>query len=301
MMRRVLLTGGSGFVAGSVLAQAGEGVEVHVLSRGAALLERDGVCWHSLASLDLDGVRGVVRDVAPDAIVHLAAIADIDYCEAHRDEARRANEVLTGVLAGCASECGAKMVYSSTDNAFDGKRGLYEEGDSPSPVNFYGRTKVAAEKLVEAMGENWVVARVSLVMGLPMLSEGNSFLSRMMPVLAAGGEVGVPTEEIRSPVDVVTLGQALLELAGNDFSGYIHLSGDDVLSRFEMVRCIARQLGYRDEQVVANDPEGIPGRADRPRDVSLANARAHAVLTTSMCGLEEGLERVLAAADPPKM
>ena len=294
MARRILVTGGSGFVAGSVLAQASGDLEVHVMSRGPALVERKRLSWHPMASFEADRIRESVRAIAPDAILHLAAIAGIDYCEAHQDEAMCTNETFTGVLAECAAQCGAKMVYSSTDNAFDGERGRYTETDPPSPVNFYGHTKVAGEKRVEAMGGNWVVARVSLVMGLPMLAEGNSFLSRMLPVLEAGGEVGVPTEEIRSPVDVVTLGRALLELADNDFCGYIHLSGDDVLSRFEMVRRIARHLGYRDEQVVPNDPAALPGRAPRPRDVSLANATAHTVLTTPLCGLEEGLERVLA-------
>jgi len=62
------------------------------------------------------------------------------------------------------------------------------------------------------------------------------------------------------------------------------------------VRRIAAHLGYPPEQVVPNDPTSIPGRADRPADVSLLNARARSVLRTPFCGLEEGIARVMALA-----
>jgi dTDP-4-dehydrorhamnose reductase len=96
---------------------------------------------------------------------------------------------------------------------------------------------------------------------------------------------------------VITLGRALLELAGNDWTGVIHLSGNDRMTRFEMMRRIAKNLGYDAGLVVAHDPESIPGRAPRPRDVSLSNIKARSVLKTPMAGLERGLELVLAAKE----
>jgi dTDP-4-dehydrorhamnose reductase len=153
---------------------------------------------------------------------------------------------------------------------------------------------VEGEKAVLAMPRGGVVARVAIVMGLPMLGVGNSFLSKMIPVLERGETLGVPPLEIRSPVDVATLGQALLELADHDFTGIIHLSGNDVMNRCEMVQTLAKGLGFSPDLVVPNDPTDIPGRADRPVDVSLSNALARSVLATPFCGLDEGLKRVLA-------
>jgi len=108
-----------------------------------------------------------------------------------------------------------------------------------------------------------------------------------------GEAVGVPPVEVRSPVDVVTLGRALLELAGNDFTGFIHLSGNDILNRCDLVRRIAKRLGYPEDWVVPNDPVLLPGRAPRPRDVSLSNAKARRALRTPMRGVEDGLDLIL--------
>src|SRR5262249_52877119 len=107
-------------------------------------------------------------------------------------------------------------------------------------------------------------------------------------------KVGVPDIEVRSPIDVITLGAALLELAQNDFTGTIHLGGNDVINRFVMAQRIARKLDYGDALVYPNNPENIPGRAPRPRDVSFDNSLARKTLKTPMVTIEEGLDLILA-------
>ena len=202
---------------------------------------------------------------------------------------------MTRELAELCEDHDIRFVFLSTDTVFDGERGLYSEDNPAHPVNFYGATKVRAEDAVTSVGGNSVIARVALVMGLPVLGVGNSFVSRMIAALDSGKNATAPSNEVRSPVDVITLGRALVELAGNDVQGRIHLSGNDVLNRYDMMLRIAARMGYAPDRIVAQDPSGIPGRAPRPRDVSLSNAKARAVLQTPMVGLDEGLELILAS------
>ncbi len=294
MQGPIVLTGGTGFVAGSVIRQTPEDVALHVLSRGAALVERPGLHWHTLDTLDERALRDTVTAIRPRAIIHTAAMAAIDYCEAHKEEAWAVNVTFTERLAALADTFGARLVYTSTDNAFDGVEGRYTESDPATPINYYGETKVAAERVVEAMGDRGVIGRVALVMGLPMLGTGNSFLSRMIPVLEQGEMLGVPDQEVRSPIDVITLGQALLELTDFGVSGYLHLAGNDIVNRCKMARRVAMALGYDGSLVRPTDPRHLPGRAPRPRDVSLLNTRARNVLKTPMCGIESAVGRILA-------
>ena len=240
MKRRLLVTGCGGFVAGSVVWQAGDW-DLHALSRGDPLLERDGLEWHCLDPCDRALLRNVFDTVQPDAVIHAAAIADIDYCQAHQNKAEQVNVGVTQELARLCQAAGAKMVFLSTDTVFDGEKGYYVETDPPGPLNFYAETKVRGEQIVPQVAPNAAVVRVSLVMGLPVLGSGNSFLSRMCAAFEEGREVGVPDNEVRTPVDVITLGRALLELAGNDFYGLVHLAGNDRLNRFAIPQSRRRQ------------------------------------------------------------
>ncbi len=296
MRKRLLITGGSGFVAGSVILSALEEWEVHVLSRTDAAIEREHLVWHRCMEIDEDGLHHAFHEIDPVAVIHTAAIADIDYSEANQETAKYVNAHLPGVVAELCEDHGIRLVHLSTDNVFDGERGLYKEDDPVNPINFYGRTKVMAEEAVKEAGGKYVIARVALVMGLPVIGSGNSFLSRMMKSLDEGTNVTVPGNEIRSPIDVITLGRALVELAGNDLRGFIHLSGSEVMNRYQMMQRIAKRLGHPVERIVQTDPSGIPGRAPRPLDVSLDNALAQQKLQTPLPGLDDALTLILETA-----
>ena len=101
--------------------------------------------------------------------------------------------------------------------------------------------------------------------------------------------------------DVLTVGKALLELAGGGHSGIVHLAGHDRLNRLEMARRIAARFGYPQNLVIAQAAAASPGRAPRPRDVSLDNSKACAMLRTPMLNFDEALSLILenSAAQSP--
>jgi dTDP-4-dehydrorhamnose reductase len=107
----------------------------------------------------------------------------------------------------------------------------------------------------------------------------------------------MPENEIRTPVDVVTLGRALVELAGNDFTGILHLAGNTRLNRYEMAVHIAARLGFPRVLVKPTDSNAMSDRAPRPNDVSLDNSKAKRVLATPLLSLPEGLDLVLETAE----
>src|SRR4029077_560131 len=119
----------------------------------------------------------------------------------------------TRQVSDLCRETGARLVFCSTDTIFDGEHAPYAEEDPPGPVNLYAETKVEAERIVQGLGTRAVIARLSLVVGLPVLGAGNSFLARMVATLKDGRSVGMTEREVRTPVDVITVGRALLELA----------------------------------------------------------------------------------------
>lgn len=296
--RRLLVTGAQGFVAGSVLAQAGNDWDVHAMSRGAAAA-RPFIRWHVCDPLAPGAVASVFSRVRPAAVIHTAAVADIDFCQTHPDLARAANVELTRTIAAACRESGARLVFCSTDTVFDGEHAPYDEDAAPGPVNVYAETKVEAERLVAELGAGAVIARLSLVLGLPLLGVGNSFLVRMLAGFKEGRPIGTTDREVRTPIDVITAGRALLELAALKQRGVFHLGGLTRVNRLELNQKIAERFGFPQRLVVAQAADANPNRAPRPRDVSLSIERARAELKTPMLTLDEGLSLILQRATKP--
>jgi len=290
---KLLITGFNGFVAGSVIAHAKGSWEIHGIGRSESPENQPGIYYHSLDLLEKEKLSTLFYEICPDAVIHAAAMANIDLCQTNQEMAERVNVGVTKTLAGLCAEHGVKMVFCSTDTVFDGIKGDYTETDSPHAVNFYAETKIKAEQIVLAASPKNVVARLALVMGLPVIGQGNSFLADIIAKLGKGIEIPFPANEIRTPVDVITLGSALVELAGNQFGGIIHLSGNTKINRYQMALEIAATLGYSSDLIISANSNAMPGRAPRANDASMDNSLAKQILKTPMRTLAEGLNQTL--------
>jgi len=210
---------------------------------------------------DADAVRELFERVRPDVVVHTA----------YRQEDDDVNTVGSESVAHAAAAVGARLVHLSTDVVFDGRKGTpYLESDPVSPLTGYGRAKAEAETRVAAAHPGALLVRTSLLYGGAAPSKHE--------VAARDEALTFFTNEIRSPIQVTDLAQALLELAELEVAGPLHVAGADDVSRAEFAELIA----------------GAPvrtGRAPetRPLDCSLDSSRAQALLRTRLRGVREVL------------
>ena len=290
---KLLVTGFNGFVAGSVLAQVHDDWEVHGIGRAEIPVNPGNIHYHQVNLPDKNQLRNALKAIEPDAVIHTAAIANIDFCEYNQEMAEAINVGATADLAAICKEINAKLIFCSTDAVFDGHKKNYTEEDIPSPVNYYASTKIRAEQIVLDNGKTNVVARLALVIGLPVMGKGNSFLAEMIERLQKGESIKFPANEIRTPIDIITLGAALNELAAGEFSGIIHLAGNTRINRYDMGLKIAAMTGFPEEKILAINSGDLPGRAPRSNDASLDNSRARSILKIPMHTLEEGLALTL--------
>ena len=121
------------------------------------------------------------------------------------------------------------------------------------------------------------------------MGQGNSFLANIIEKLEKDIQIPFPINEIRTPIDVVTLGSALVELSGNQYGGIIHLAGCTKINRYQMAIEIATALGYSTDLIISTDSNAFVGRATRPNDASMDNSLAKKILKTPMLSLSEGL------------
>jgi len=256
---RLLVTGGAGFLGGELARRAlaaGWSVRATWWSRPPDV---DGVDWVRADVRDAGAMTSAVRGC--DAIVHTAY--------RQREDAWSTNVQGSAVVAAAAR--GARLVHMSTDIVFSGDRGRYREEDAPAPVNDYGRSKAEAERLVAAAHPEALIPRTSLLYG------GHE--PGPQERLALGGGPFF-VDELRSPVVVGDLVDALLELLPLDVTGPLHLGGADDVSRYEF----ALLLGADPAKV-----ERAHTTPDRAPNVTLDSSRARTLLTTRLRGVRDVL------------
>lgn len=286
-MNRLLVTGASGFVGGHVAACARPDWEVFgTWSRHTFDLPGVEKIHVDLTNPGL--IRDKVREIRPDGIIHCAAMSNIDAAHSDREITWKSNVESTRVLAEESERLGARMIFTSSDMVFNGKRGNYSEDDPPSPVNVYGESKVAAEKILSRTLEDFVVARLALVYGHPVTG-GSSFSEFIRKRIAENREVPLFTDQFRTPILVNSLARLLLELAENTLTGTIHLGGPERIDRFSFAQKLAachglKTEGFRPVSMFDEMPD-----AQRPRDVSLNIRKAQTLLTTPIPDIDEGI------------
>jgi len=290
---RILITGAGGLIGGHLVTFAQDRHQVWATSRQAAPTFMQNLHWRAVDLAKRADVRALFAEAQPQVVIHCGGITDVDLAERDRDLAWNVNVEGSRYVAECCREQGARLVACSTSSVFDGEQGNYREGDPTRPVCFYGRTKVEMERLVQAMVPSWCVVRLSMVLGFSVYTGRTSPLARLVEMLKFGNPVEQSSLERRTPSDVLTIRDALLELAAGDFVGLLHLAGTTAVTRRDMALAVARRIGA--DPALVREPGPAPlGRAPRPRDSSLDCSRAKGVLATPLLSLEEGLARVLA-------
>jgi dTDP-4-dehydrorhamnose reductase len=233
---------------------------------GSELLRRTDAVGVASADVDIRdavAVGALFERLRPQAVIHTAY---------RRDD--RAT-TLDGAVNVAAAAAGARLVHLSTDVVFDGEKGApYVEEDEPTPLTEYGRAKADAERAVLAEHPGALVVRTSLIYG--------GARPGPQELLAADPDATFFTDEVRCPIQVGDLADALIELAATDLSGVLHVAGADRLSRHEF----AELLVGRAVRAASTVDAGVV----RPRDCSLAIDRARGLLRTRLRGAREVLE-----------
>lgn len=282
-MRRLLVTGASGFVGGRLL----EALRGRFDASGTCLRSaRPGLDAVDLA--DAAAARALFEARRPEVVLHCAAKAAPDDCEADPAAARRANTEAAGVVAALCAERGARLIHVSTDLVFDGTRGGCTEQDEAAPLSVYGRTKLEGERAALAACPSAAVVRVSLVYGRALCGRP-SFLDWLVGELSAGRRVKVFTDQWRTPTPAAQLPEVLERLAASGARGVFHWGGAERVSRLEFARAVCRRFGFGPALLEPIRMADFGYSAARPRDCSLDSGKLAALLGLRPWGLEAGL------------
>jgi dTDP-4-dehydrorhamnose reductase len=220
--------------------------------------ERHAVVPLTHAECDVtDGakVREVFAKAQVQAVVHAAAIPDLDICEAEPARAYRVNVQGTRNVVEAAREAGASVAYISSDSLFDGeKRTPYTESDDTNPPTVYGRTKLQAEEAVGTLPGNYVF-RIPVLFG-----PGNeNFVSKGLQKLANGETYVVASDQMGGALFTLDGARKMMEVMEAGRAGTYHLANTGACDRLELARRAAALAGL-DARGIVGVPSAEMGR-----------------------------------------
>ena len=288
---RILITGASGLLGLNLALDA------------AATHDVIGVDRNKLASVPFQlikadllvpaAVHRVLDDAKPDAVIHCAALANLEACESDPDLAYQMNAELPAQIADACGRRRIRLVHLSTDAVFDGQKdGVYTEHDIPNPIGVYSQTKLEGERGVLQVNPLAIVARVNFYGW--SLSGKRSLAEFFVNRLSAGKTVNGFMDVIFCPMLVNHLGGVLLEMIEKGLHGLYHAVGPQAMSKYQFGVEVARRFGLRESLIEPQSVDSSDLTARRSHNLWLSTHKLSTDLGHEIPSFSTGLEEFYA-------
>lgn len=281
-MKKILITGGSGFFASRLAKYYDNKYEILALGK------------QDLDITDKDNVRSTFEKFKPDYVIHAAAIAVTDFCNKHPEIAHEINVQGAVNVAEASKRVNAKMIFMSTEQIFNGNEesGPYDEKSKAVPDTEYGKNKLEAEGLLKGILDRLWILRFTWMFGMPekgMNINANILWDSVKDILK-GQKIKAPVHEYRGMTyvnDVIENFEQIFEIP----YGTYHIGSMNNLSRYDVVKSIIEEMGLasRMNEILIKDEEKYEEHA---RDIRLNTEKlAHAGISFSTT--EDAIKRCI--------
>lgn len=282
---KILITGGSGLLGSATAALFKDYYSTFITyTNNKVFIE--GCETYRLDISNKEEVFKVIGAIQPDFIMHTAALIGVGICENNKELAYDINVNGTKHIAEAADKFNSRIVHISTDYVFDGKKGMYKETDKPNPLNYYAKTKLEAEKLIN---KNHAIIRTSIY-GWNIIKERKNFATFILEELENSKKINIFEDQYNTIILTNNLAEALKEIVDKNKKGIYNIGGSERQSKYEFALKLADvfELNKRlINPIIIDDAED---KDQRPPDVSLDSTKAKKELNVKLLNIEEGLE-----------
>ena len=222
---------------------------------------------------NFNNVRNLIEKNKFDIIINCAAYTSVDKAETEKKQANLINHFAVLNLAEIARDNHIKLIHISTDYVFDGsKLESYDETDSVSPLNVYGKTKLDGENAIfSIMQFDALIIRTSWVYSI----YGNNFVDTILKLCKVNNDLNVISDQIGSPTFANDLASVILSIIDNkkfneshQESQIFHYSNEGKCSWYEFANEINR-LSESECKINPIHSKEYPQAAVRPKQVIL--------------------------------
>jgi len=292
-MMNILVTGASGLLGLNLALETSREHVVYGVANSHSL-KTEAFTVVNADLLAPGAVESLLNQIQPDWVIHCAALANVDACEADPALARKLNTELPGLLAqhvarGGARQKAARLVHISTDCVFDGSRGDYTEQDAPNPLGVYAQTKLEGEYAVLQADPQAIVARVNLF-GWSMTGK-RSLAEFFFNNLSAGKPMMGFNDVFFCPLLANDMAGVLVQMLEKRLSGVYHVVSSQHTSKYAFGVAIAQRFGL-DAGLISPTSVAQAGlKAARSPNLTLRTEKLASALGQPLPSFSTGIEQ----------
>ena len=284
---KILVLGCSGLIGRAILEKSSKFFDV-IGTYNKNTIEISGIKLISIKlPQHIDQLCSLIRSEKPDIVIDTIANSNPEFCELNKEQTYKLHVESFNEICSVCSKTNSKLIFISSDYVFDGKKGNYSENDETSPLNYYGVTKVLAEKNVLKYSKN-VIIRTSLVYGWNPKAK---FLNFVLDNLREEKTISV-YDNIFSPTLLDELTEAIIKIISSNVSGIFHVVGSSCVSKFYFAKLIAKKFKMNEELIKSLSIHDSNLKIQIPKNTCLDNTKIKNTFGITFSTIEEGLAKV---------
>ncbi|MHA4896722.1 SDR family oxidoreductase [Pedobacter sp. PWIIR3] len=294
-MKTILVTGSNGLLGQKITEQLLQTKQFGLIatSKGANRYPvKEGYTYAEMDILNAEQVRTVIERFKPDAIIHTAAMTNVDTSEAQPELARKLNVEAVKTFASIAEEHNIQLIHLSTDFIFDGADGPYDELAPGCPLSHYGKTKLEGEEVIKNTPCRWAIIRTILVYGIVSDMSRSNIVLWAKGALEKGEPIKVVNDQWRMPTLAEDLATGCLLAVEKNAYGVFNISGKDMMTVSELVGHVADYWKLDKSIITEVSSESLNQTAKRPVKTGFILDKAINELGYQPRSFKEGLKLV---------
>ncbi|SNS05415.1 dTDP-4-dehydrorhamnose reductase [Belliella buryatensis] len=230
--------------------------------------------WITMDIRDPQQVWNVFDQHQPDYLIHTAAMTNVDQCEKELEACKDLNiNAVRNIVAAC-EKYNTHMIHLSTDFIFDGAAGPYDEDAVPNPVNFYGWTKLEAERIIAKSKIKAAIVRTVLVYGIANDMSRSNIILWVKESLEKGKKIQVVNDQFRTPTLAEDLAKGCYQIIKKNAIGIFNISGKDLLTPYAMAIATADYFKLNKDLIKETNSQHFKQIAQRPMKTGFIISKA---------------------------
>jgi len=288
-LKSLLIIGGSGLVGTSLIKLACNSMNVFFTYNNNPF-KTSKAKGSFINLLNNDGsISKLIKSICPDVVVNTAAYQNVDYCEERPDMANLLHVKSTEEISLACLDASSKLIHFSSNFVFDGKKGFYNENDSPNPISHYGKTRLDAEKIVLKKSSQNVVLRTTVIYGWHKNSKFTNFVLKQ---LKNNLNVNAFTDQYGNPTLADDLASCIMKIISTNTNGLFNAVGKSCVNRYEFAKNIAEKFGYNTELISPTLSSEKKQVALRPENGCLDTTKIENELKFYFCDIKTGINQI---------